>query len=163
MKKHIKGFYSFLFEQDLAAAMPGMEASAAPKKAQHLHFIFIDDADSDNIRKQKYPDGSMAVDFPSYSVTPEEIKEWADKNIQSTSKNKISDTVLELRRTNIVNIVTGDKVNIGDDDLPFIEKLKNAVSSNIFGTREPEIQIIFTKDGSPTTDDMKVTFIKHKK
>jgi len=98
-----------------------------------------------------------------HALTPEEIKEWADKNIQSTSKNKISDTVLELRRKNIVNIVTGDKVNIGDDDLPFIEKLKNSVSSNIFGTREPEIQIIFTKDGSPTTDDMKVTFIKHKK
>jgi len=162
MKKHIKGFYSFLFEQDMAA-MPGMPTPAAPKKAQPVHFIFIDDADGDNIRKRKYPDGSMSVDFPSYSVTPEEIKEWADKNIQSTGKNKISDTVIELRRKNIVNIVTGDKVNIGDDDFPFIEKLKNAVSSDIFGTREPDIQIIFTKDGTPTTEDMKVTFIKHKK
>ena len=112
---------------------------------------------------RRYPDGSKAIDFPSYSVTPTEINDWAKKNILVNDNNKLTDSVLDLRRKNLVNIIKGDKVNISEDDIPFIEKLRQAVSTDIFGKREPDVNVIFTKGGLPTTEEISVTFIKYKK
>jgi hypothetical protein len=63
---------------------------------------------------------------------------------------------------NLEDIVKGDRTNISNDDLPFIEKLKNAVSANLVGTKAPDVTVVFS-DGVPTTEEIDVTFIKHKK
>lgn len=162
--KHILNYSDFIFEQamDPMAAM-GAPAPGAPVKEKPFHFIFIDSPEEDGISAKKYPDGSMSVDFPAFSVTSKELEDWVNKNIISTDKDKMSDPLLDVRRKNLIGIVKGDKVNIGKEDGPFIEKLKNAVSTDIFGRREPDVNVIFTRDQVPTTEDMKVTFIKYKK
>ena len=81
----------------------------------------------------------------------------------STDKNKLTDSVLDIRRSNLINIVKGKKVNISDEDIPFIEKLKNVVSTDIFGSRGSDVEVTFTRAGEPTTNDIDVTFIKYKK
>ena len=60
-----------------------------------------------------------------------------------------------------MDIVRGEKTNISDDDVPNIEKLKNAVSSDIFGKREAELLVVFTEDGEPTSENIETTFIKY--
>lgn len=166
MKKHIKGFQNFLFEQGIPIDLAATDPTAAPAvavKEKPFHFIFINSPEEDGINRKKYPDGSISVDFPAFSVTSKEIEDWVNKNIISTDKHKMNDPVLDIRRKNLINIVKGDKVNISQDDAPFIEKLKNAVSTDIFGRREPDVNVIFTRDDVPTTEDIKVTFIKYKK
>ena len=164
MTNYIHNYRRFLIEQDLGMGMPPIPGAATPpKKEKPVLFLFIDDKDTEELKKKKYPDGSSEVDYPTYSVLPSQIKDWCDKNILPTEKNDLSDNVLEIRRKNIVDIVKGDKLNIGDDDIPFIQKLKNAVYTDIFGKREPDTTVVFTQDMKPTTEDITVTFIKYKK
>jgi hypothetical protein len=162
--KHIVKYIEYINEQALPVGMAPITPTepASIKKETPYQFIFINDKDSDNVKRKKYPDGSISVNFPSYSVKISEISDWVDKNIQSLPNKKLSDSEVELRKNNIVEIIKGKKVNISTDDIPFIEKLKNAVSSDIFGKREPEVNVIFTKDNIATTDDVDVTFIKYK-
>ncbi len=162
MGKYVKSYSKFIFEQAFGAMdMPAQPQGPAPKKEKPFHFIFIDDLES--MDSKKYPDGSLTIDFPTYSTTSADLDDWVKKNIVSTDSNKLTDPVIDLRRKNIIEIVKGNKVNIAKEDIPFIEKLKNAVSTDIFGRREPDSNIIFTHDGTPTTDDVNVTFIKYKK
>jgi hypothetical protein len=162
-RNYISSFSEFILEQDMGmSAMPGMPG-AAPKKEKPVHFLFMDAAEYDDFSKKKYPDGSIAIDFPCYSATSTDLTDWAKKNIVPTDQNKLSDSTLELRRKNLVDIVKGDKMNISKEDIPFIEKLKNAVSSDMFGAREADVNVLFTKEGEPTTEEVAVTFIKYKK
>ena len=62
-----------------------------------------------------------------------------------------------------MEIVKGKKTNVSDTDLTFIEKLKNAVTTDIFGNKEAVMEVVFTQDGSPTTTAINVTFIRTKK
>lgn len=164
--KHILKYSDFIFEQALDPMMgaPAAGAPGAPApKEKPFHFIFIDDPDEDGLNHKKYPDGSYSIDFPAFSLTNKEIEDWAKKNIISTEKEKLTDPVIDIRKKNLASILKGDKVNISSDDIPFIEKLKNAVSSDIFGRREPDVTVVFTRDNIPTTEDVKVTFVKYKK
>jgi len=165
-RNYIHNYSKFknLLEQDMGLPMSGMPGEAAPpKKEKPLYFIFIDDKETKELKRKKYPDGSSEVDFPTYSVLPSEIDDWCKKNILNTEKNNLSDSVLDVRRKNLSEIVKGTRTNIGEEDIPFIEKLKNAVSTDIFGTREPDTTVTFTQDEIPTCEDIKVTFIKYKK
>lgn len=164
--KHILNYQQFINEQmlDPMAAMGGAPGAPAPTKAEApLHFIFLDKSDMESYTKKKYPDGSLEVGFPAYSTTSADLEDWAKSNIFSDGTNKLTDKTAELRRKNIIDIVKGQKVNISDEDIPFINKLKNAVSTDIFGRREPEVSVFFTKDGAPTTEDVDVTFIEYRK
>jgi len=158
-KNYIATFSQFILEQDFGT--PPMGATPVPPKEKPVQFLFMDESEYDELNKKKYPDGSISMDFPCYSATPTQIADWTKKNIIATDKNKLSDITLELRKKNILGITKGDKVNISTDDVPFVEKLKNAVASDIFGTREPDVTVIFTKEGIPTTDNVAVTFIKY--
>jgi hypothetical protein len=165
--KHILNYRQFINEQmlDPMAAMGADPNAPAPpvKPEKPLHFIFLDKSDLDGYAKKKYPDGSLEVGFPAYSATATDLEKWTKSNIFSDDKNKLTDDLVDLRRKNLLSIVKGEKVNISDDDVPFINKLKNSVSTDIFGRREPEITVLFTKDGIPTTDDVDITFINYKK
>lgn len=160
--KHIKKYLDFVFEQDMMAApMPGAPA-AAPKK-QIYTFIFVSGPDDEGVRRKKYPDGSTTIEYPCYSLELPELDQWIIKNIVSTEKQKLSQPEINLRKENLVNIIKGDKLNISDDDLPFIEKLKNAVSADLLGKKEPDLTVVYSHDGVPTTEDINVTFVKYKK
>ena len=162
--KHIKNYSDFLVEQDMGMPpMPGAEGAAAPKKEKPFKFIFLDDIEDSKDRAKKYPDGTKEYNFATYSVLLPDLEDWVKKNIVSTDKTKLSDSELELRRKNVVNVVKGDKLNISDKDIPFIDKLRQAVSTDIFGSREPDTNVLFTKDFLPTTEQIDVTFIKYKK
>jgi hypothetical protein len=161
MRKYIRSFRDFLFEQDITGVpLPG-EAQTAPKKEKPATFIFMDESEKEDLKKKKYPDGSIEVTFPSYALTATETEGWAKDNIVATPKNGLTDSTVELRRKNLVDIVSGRKVNISKDDVPFIEKLRTSLSADLFGKKDPDIVVIFAKDGTPMTDDVDVTFIKY--
>jgi len=163
MRKYIIPFKKFLFEQELGDTPAPDPAAVAPVKVKPYTFVFMNDAKRDKLKKKRYPDGSSEVQFPSYSVTPDEMEEWAKKNVVSLGANVIQDSELEVRQKNLIDIVSGKKANISKEDIPFIEKLKNAVATDIFGRRDPDISVIFAADGAPTTEDVDVTFIKYTK
>jgi hypothetical protein len=47
--------------------------------------------------------------------------------------------------------------------MTFIEKLKNAVTTDVFGKKDTPIEVVFTQDGEPTTNAINVTFVRFKK
>jgi hypothetical protein len=164
--RHILTYSQFLNEQavdPLAAmgGMPGVPGAVPAPKEKPSHFIFLDKSDMESYKTKKYPDGSSEVSFPTYSLTSVELDDWTKKNI--FTDDTLTAPVVDLRRKNIIDIVKGDKVNISDEDIPFLNKLKNSLSTDMFGRREPEVTILFTKDGIPTTEDIGVTFINYRK
>jgi len=162
MSKHILNYSQFINEQSMGGpVLPGASPEAPPKDEKRYKFVFIDDDGELGLRRKKYPDGTVSADYPTYSTTETDIKDWTDKNIRADGK--LTSTVADIRKKNIVDIVTGKKVNIADDDMPFIEKLKNAVSTDLFADNEPDVNIIFTRKKEPTTQQVDVTFIKIRK
>lgn len=156
MLKHILSRRGFLLEQDFGMTDPNAEGGPTPKE-NPIKFLFLDPEMEE--KRKKYPDGSISADYPVFSTLKKELQDWVDKNIIQTDKNKLNSSTEKLRRENLVNIVSGKKVNISDDDYPFIEKLKNAVSTDIFGKREAVATVVFTYSGEPTIDDISITFI----
>jgi hypothetical protein len=159
--KHIRKYSEFLFEQDMMSAMPG--APVVTPKKQLYHFIFVSGMDDEGVNRRKYPDGSTIIEYPCYSLELPDLASWIEKNIITTSKKEINPSELDIRKKNLVNIVKGDKLNISDEDLPFIDKLKNSVSADMLGRREPDVTVVYSTDGVPTTEEINVTFIKYKK
>ena len=160
--KYVFTYQDFLVEQDLSAPLMPEAAPAQSKAPTLYHFLFMTGSDDTGNGRRRYPDGSVVIEYPCYSVDEESLTNWVNDNIVATDKVKLNSSELEIRRKNIIKIVKGDRVNISNDDLPFIEKLKNAVSSNILGRPEPDVTVIFSDD-VPTTTNINVTFIKHKK
>ena len=145
--------------------MPGdpAAAGAAPAPPKEYLFAFVGDKEDDGIRRRKYPDGSVVIEYPTYSTTEPELQEWIKKNVISGEKQKHTDSDLEVKQKNLMEIVKGKKTNLADTDLTFIEKLKNAVTTSVFGNKEAVMEVVFTQDGSPTTNAINVTFIRIKK
>jgi hypothetical protein len=161
--KYIYKYSDFLVEQDMMGAppMPGQPAPAA-KKSLIYNFLFMTGSDDAGNSRRKYPDGSTIIEYPAYSIDAPTLTSWIKDNILSSESNKLNSPELEIRQKNLEDIVKGDRTNISNDDLPFIEKLKNAVSANLVGTKAPDVTVVFS-DGVPTTEEIDVTFIKHKK
>jgi hypothetical protein len=159
-KKHITFYEYLLLEQEIAGATA---AVLPPEEEKEYPFIFIDEADPALIKKKKYPDGSVEIEFPTFVVKEKELEDWVNTNIIVGDNAKLNDSIVKLRRKNLKDIVIGKKVNIADDDIKNIEKLKNAVSTDIFGKRGADITVIFTQHGEPTSENIDTTFIKYKK
>lgn len=158
--KHVKPYPNFIFEQEI----PLDPNAAAPvaKEKEHL-FVFLEPDEYSKIKKKQYPDGSSTADYPTFTATDKELTDWATKNIAKSEKHKMTDSELETKRKNLLDIVTGKKPNVADSDLPFLEKLKNATATNIFGTKKADTTVLFTKKGEPTTHNIEVTFITLRK
>lgn len=169
--KYVRTFKPRLYEQAEAPAAevaPGVDPAAqaqavpVPVKVVPYTFIFMNDLERDRLKRKKFPDGSYQIDFPSYSVNPDELEEWVNKNVVAGPSAHTS-SELDIRRQNLIDIVRGKQVNISSKDIPFIEKLRNAVTTDIFGKKDPKVPVVFSPDGTPTTNDVDVTFIKYKK
>jgi hypothetical protein len=162
--KHLKDYKQYITEQALPP-MPGdpAAAGAAPAPPKEYLFAFVGDKEDDGIRRRKYPDGSVVIEYPTYSTTEPQLQEWIKKNVISGEKQKHTDSDLEVKQKNLMEIVKGKKTNLADTDLTFIEKLKNAVTTSVFGNKEAVMEVVFTQDGSPTTNAINVTFIRIKK
>jgi hypothetical protein len=159
--KHIKTYSNFLLEQDMMGGMPGAPGGAAPApKVERYKFIFLVNVDDASVPSRKYPDGSIIAKYPCYSITLPELEKWASSNIISTDKLELNPSEIELKRKNITQIVKGDKTNVTKDDKSFVEKLKNAVASNIIGKKEVDVEVVYANDKVPTTEQIDVTFIK---
>lgn len=158
--RHIVKYTDFIFEQDMA--MDPNAAAAPVKEKEHL-FVFLEPDEYGKIKKKTYPDGSSTADYPTYSATEAELADWAKKNVTTTEKHKMTDSEVEVKRKNLVEILIGKKQNVADSDLPFLEKIKNAAQSDMFGSRKPDTSIFFTKKGVPTTHNIEVTFITLRK
>jgi hypothetical protein len=161
--KHLKNYTQYLVEQEMPPPPgdPAAGAPAAPPK-EYL-FTFIGDSEDEGIRRRKYPDGSVVIEYPTYSTTEVDLDTWIKSNVTSTDKQKHTDTDLEIKKKNLMNIVKGKRSNASDSDLTFIEKLKNAVKTDVFANKEAVIEVVFTKEGIPTTNAINVTFIRTKK
>lgn len=159
--KHIKSYSNFLLEQDMMAAMPGAPGGAAPApKLEKYKFIFLVNPEDDSVPSRKYPDGSIIAKYPCYSTILPDLEKWVDSNVISTDKLELNSSELDLKRKNIIQIVKGEKTNLTPDDKTFVEKLKNAVASDILGKREVDIEVVYAADRTPTTEHIDVTFIK---
>lgn len=157
--KHVFNYHTFLLEQDMMAA--GAPPTPAPKVVLY-HFLFMTGSDDAGNSRRVYPDKSIVIEYPCYSIDATTLESWVKDNIVSTSKDDLNKSEIDIRQKSLINIVKGDRTNISNDDLPYIEKLKNAVSANLIGRTEPDVTVVFS-GGRPTTEDMNVTFIKHKK
>lgn len=164
--KHIRKYSEFIIEQDMAMPpMPGAPpAPGAPGAAKPIEykFLFMTGHDDVGNGRRKYPDGSVVIEYPCYSIDAEKLKSWAQENIIDSDKKKLTKPEIEVRQKSLEDIVKGDRVNISSDDMPFIEKLKNAAASNIIAKQLPDVTVVFSNN-VPTTEDIDVTFIKHKK
>lgn len=164
VNKYIKSRKDFLLEQDLGMEAAPAEAAPVPvatTTVPSFKFIFIDKKDKGFKERDKYPDGSSELNLPTFSTKEKELTDWVNKNIIDSPEKAVSDAVLKVKRQNIIDLVKGEKSNIADDDIPNIDKLKNAVNSDIFGKREAELLVVFTEDGEPTTENIETTFIKY--
>lgn len=160
--KHIRKYSEFIVEQDMGISAPGGLPAPGIKKPIEYKFLFMTGRDDVGNGRRKYPDGSVVIEYPCYSINSEKLKSWSQENIVSSDKNKLNDSELDIRRKSLEDIVKGDRINISNDDLPFIEKLKNSAASNIVAKQLPDVTVVFS-DNTPTTQDLDVTFIKHKK
>jgi hypothetical protein len=164
--KYILNRYQVINEED-AFPVPdsmGLDAPAQAKKEEPIEFIFMNQEPKDEeYPKKKYPDGSIEIEYPNYKIKLSDIKTWAESNIVSTSKHKLSDSEIELRIKNLLDIVSGKKSNIAPEDITFIEKLKNALDNDILRSISKKTIIHFSTNGKPLTNDINITFIKYKK
>jgi hypothetical protein len=161
--KHIRKYSEFIAEQDMAMPpMPGAPAAPGAAKPIEYKFLFMTGHDDIGNGRRKYPDGSTVIEYPCYSINAEKLKAWAQENIIDSDKKKLTKPEIEVRQQSLIDIVKGDRVNISSEDLPFIEKLKNAASSNIIAKPLPDVTVVFSNN-LPTTEDIDVTFIKYKK
>lgn len=164
--KYILSRLQVINEEEAFPADPlGMEAPAAPaKKEEPIEFIFMNEEPSDEeYPKKKYPDGSIEIEYPAYQIKLSDIEKWAKSNIISTSKSKISDSEIELRIVNLLDIVSGKKSTIAPDDVTYIEKLKNSLDNDILRSISKKTIINFSTKGLPLTNNINITFIKYKK
>jgi hypothetical protein len=157
MNKHISTFEKFIFEQDLGMGFPPTQPTSAPKKEKPFQFLFIEPEFKGALKQKKYPDGSILVEYSSYLISKEDLENWAKKNI--VGSDEMTESEAEVKRENIMNIVSGKKINLADSDMPFLEKLKTACHTGIVAKKSHDIPIIFTKSGSPTAEDVDATFI----
>lgn len=162
--KYLKNYTRYLLEQEIPA-MPGEPgaAGALPAPAKRYLFTFIGDSSDEGIRRRKYPDGSVVIEYTTFSTTEVDLDTWVKSNVTSTDKQKHTDPDLEIKKKNLINIVKGSRSNISDSDMTFIEKLKNAVTTDVFGKKDTPIEVVFTQDGEPTTNAINVTFVRFKK
>lgn len=161
--KHLKNYKQYLVEQEMPPAPGDPAAAGAAKPPKEYLFTFVGDSEDDGIRRRKYPDGSVVIEYPTYSTTEADLDTWIKSNVTSTEKQKHTGPDLEIKKKNLMNIVKGKRSNASDTDLTFIEKLKNAVKTDVFGNKEAVIEVVFTKDGIPTTNAINITFIRTKK
>jgi hypothetical protein len=164
--KHIRKYSDFLVEQDMGMAAPLPGAPPAPgapgaKKPTEYKFLFMTGPDDAGNGRRKYPDGSTVIEYPCYSITLDKLQAWVKENIIGSEKNKLNKPEIEVRQKSLEDIVKGDRINISSEDLPFIEKLKNASAANLIAKQLPDVTVVFSND-IPTTEDIDVTFIKHK-
>lgn len=161
--KHIRKYSEFIIEQDMGMPpMPGAPAAPGVKKVIEYKFLFMTGHDDVGNGRRKYPDGSVVIEYPCYSIDAEKLETWTKENIIDSDKKNLTGPEMEVRQKSLVDIVKGDRVNISSEDLPFIEKLKNAAASNIIAKQLPDVTVVFSNN-VPTTEDIDVTFIKHKK
>ena len=106
--KHLKDYKQYITEQALPP-MPGdpAAAGAAPAPPKEYLFAFVGDKEDDGIRRRKYPDGSVVIEYPTYSTTEPELQEWIKKNVISGEKQKHTDSDLEVKQKNLMEIVKG--------------------------------------------------------
>jgi hypothetical protein len=167
--KHIKKYSDFLFEQDMAAPpmmpgappAPGTPGAPGAKQVEYT-FIFMTGPEDAGTSRRKYPDGSVVIEYPCYSIKKDKLLAWIKENVISSEKNDLNKPEIEVRQKSLEDIIKGDRTNTSDDDLQFIEKLKNAVSANLIAKKLPDVTVVFS-NGIPTTDEIEVTFVKHKK
>jgi hypothetical protein len=163
MNKHIKEYYQFIFEEDMAMGVDPMAAGAAPAKpATRYKFIFIVDKSDEGIARKKYPDGSVVVTYNCYSLNDTELDKWIKDNVVKNDKDKSAKNEIEVRQENISKLVKGDKTTTAKEDVIYLEKLRRALGAKLVGRVEPVVDVVYTRDGQPTTTDIDVTFINSK-
>ena len=163
MNKHIKEYRQFIFEEEMAMGADPMAAGAAPAKpATRYKFIFITDKSDEGVARKKYPDGSVVVTYNCYSLNDLELDTWIKENVIKNDKDKSAKTEIEVRQENLSSLVKGDKTTTATEDVIYLEKLRRALGAKLVGRVEPVVDVVYTRDGQPTTTDIDVTFINNK-
>lgn len=163
MTKHIKKYSQFIFEADEAMGVDPMAAGTAPAKpATRYKFIFISDKSDEGVARKKYPDGSVVVTYTCYSLNDAELEKWIKENVIKSDKDKSAKNEIEVRQENLSSLVKGDKTTTATEDVIYLEKLRRSLGAKLVGRVEPVVDVVYTRDGQPTTTDIDVTFINSK-
>lgn len=154
--KYLKNYSKYIVEQDMAVPADPAAAGGAPPQTKY-NFIFIPEGEKGT---RKYPDGSSYEIFTSYEIAEADLDKWLDTNIVSSKEKELADSAIKVKKSSIKDFIAGKKDKISPDDIGFIEKFKNSVSSDMKGTKKDDIEVIFSQsDGIPYTNDLDVTFI----
>lgn len=154
--KYLKNYSKYLVEQDMGMPADPAAAGAPPPQVKY-NFIFIPEAEKGS---KKYPDGSSYEIFPSYEIAETDLDKWLDSNIVSSKEKELADSAIKVKKTSLKDFISGKKDKISPEDIGFIEKFKNSVSTDMKGTKKDDIEVIFSQsNGTPYTNDLDVTFI----
>lgn len=164
MTKYISKYSQFIFEEEMAMGVDPMAAPGASpaKPATRYKFIFISDKSDEGVSRKKYPDGSVVVTYNCYSLNDTQLQDWIKDNVVKSDKDKSGKNEISIRQDNIRDLVKGDKTTTTEEDILYLEKLRRALGANLTGKVEPVVDVVYTRDGSPTTTDIDVTFINIK-
>jgi hypothetical protein len=155
--KYLKSYSKYILEQDMGMPADPAAGGAAPPPQKSYNFIFIPEGDRGS---KKYPDGSSYEIYQSYEMPEPDLDKWLESNVISSKEKELADSALKVKRTALKEFISGKRDKLSPDDIDFIEKFKNTVSTTQKGAKRDNIEVIFSqKDGTPYTEDLDVTFI----
>ena len=115
---------------------------------QTYQFIFIDEGK----KKQKFPGGGYLKAYKSYEIKSDDLEKWAKRHIEN-----------EQKRDDFVEIVSGKKFNLTDEERAIMRDFRKHVAVGHIGRKSTDIEVEFDEDDTPMTDDLEITFIDTKK
>lgn len=153
--KYIKYFKNYIAEQDFGAMEDPMAAAAQAAPVEKIHaFIFIEDGDEGDYT---YPDGSSSKRYPTYEITETDLNKWLDKLFDG---EELAKSAADVKKQALKEYIIGEKSGVTPDDKKYVEKFKNAVETEIEGSKKEDTEVLFHPDEDvPTTDSIEVTFI----
>ena len=150
--KHLHDYNAFLNEQ-----MEDPAAAPAPPKEEEYKCIFIKRGETGDY---KYPDGSSSKNYTTYKISQSDLNDWLNKNVKGNKDKEIADSVLKIKKSNMLEYIAGLKDGISPDNKDYIESFRKACVGHQLGSQMQSIEVIFSpKDNNPTTDVLDVTFI----
>jgi hypothetical protein len=155
--KYLKGFITFLNEQDMGMDMgdPNATGAAAPKPDKYK-FIFIEDGEVGN---HKYPDGTTSKKYTSYQISKDNLDKWLSSNIISTKELELSDAVIDVKKKSISKYISGEKSILPPDSKGLIDKFRKQVIGDQIGEKLNDIDVTFYDSKTYGCEEVEITFV----
>ena len=155
--KYLKGFITFVNEQDMGMGMgdPNAAGAAVPKPNKYK-FIFIEDGE---VGDEKYPDGTSSKKYASYEISKDDLDKWLSSNIISTKELELSDAVIDVKKKAISKYISGEKSILPPDSKGLIDKFRKQVIGDQIGEKLNDIDVTFYDSKTYGCEEVEITFV----